>query len=52
MNATLQKWFEAHGEEIKDLSRKIWGKPEHPLEEYFACKTLSDYLEGKGFRID
>lgn len=52
MNETLQKWYKEHSSEVTELAKKIWSNPEASLEEYYACKTVSDFLLSYGFEVE
>ncbi|CAG8531143.1 13656_t:CDS:10 [Ambispora gerdemannii] len=47
----VEKAIDAISEELREISLKIHDNPELALEENFAHKILSDYLESKGFTV-
>ena len=43
--------IEEAADELELLSKEIWSNPELKYEEHYAHKTLTDYLEKKGFDV-
>ncbi len=41
LNEHIQSWYDAHAEEVKDLSRQIWTAAETALEEYESCRLTA-----------
>lgn len=35
-----------------DMAKKVWEKPELGMEEYFASKLYTDFLESNGFAVE
>lgn len=52
LKQTIQKEVEAHGQELIDLSLKIYANPEIGYEEVKASGWLTEYLEKNGFKIE
>lgn len=52
MKQAVDQWLAQHQEEICGLARTLFEHPETAGEEYTAARTLSDYLESHGFRVE
>ena len=51
LNEHIQNWYDAHAEEVKDLSRQIWTAAETALEEYESCRLTAAFMERHGFTV-
>ncbi|CDS10946.1 hypothetical protein LRAMOSA03211 [Lichtheimia ramosa] len=55
MNAIVEKTIvdtiEAASHELRAISLELYEHPETGEHEYRACQLLTDYLEGKGFKV-
>lgn len=49
---TVTDYLNAHTETFNEQAKEIWDHPEIGLQEKFASKLLSDYLEEQGFTIE
>ena len=47
----ISEAIEREAESLKELSGKIWSKPELCFAEVFAHDTLTEYLERHGFAV-
>jgi len=45
-------WVDAHGQELIELSKRIWEYPELGLEEQRSSKFLIDFLAAQGFSVE
>ena len=52
LNQTIQSWYEAHGQEVKDLAMQLWELSETALEEYESCVLTAKFLEKHGFSVE
>ena len=43
--------IDSHSEDLRELSFKIWERPELGYEEVFAHETLTNFLEQQGFAV-
>ncbi|XP_072043755.1 xaa-Arg dipeptidase-like [Amphiura filiformis] len=50
-NVAKQK-IDSSAAELHHLSQAIWAKPELNYNEHFAHKTLTDFLEKEGFKVE
>ena len=48
MNEIIRRWYEEHGEAVKEWSRKLWELSETALEEYEWATVVGDPTTGKG----
>ena len=44
--------IDSAGDDLNALSQDIWEHPELLFEEHYAHKTLTDFLQNKGFEIE
>ena len=54
MELLKQSIFQAideESEELEELSKEIWQKPELNFEEHYAHEKLTNFLESKGFNV-
>lgn len=52
MNEHIASWYEAHGQEVKDLSKQLWELSETALEEYESCRLTAAFMEKYGFSVE
>ena len=52
MNQHIASWYEAHGQEVKDLSKQLWELSETALEEYESCRLTAAFMEKYGFSVE
>lgn len=44
--------IDEHRDELRHVSEEIWKHPEIDFEEHTAHRLLTDFLEGRGFKVD
>ena len=52
LNQHIQAWYDAYGQEVKDLAVKLWELAETALEEYESCKLTAAFMEKHGFSVE
>lgn len=51
MNQVIKKWYGEHSLEVYELAKKIWGRPESAMEEYYACEVALNFMRKYGFDV-
>ena len=49
MNRYIEKWFQEHTDEIRQLKDDIWAHPEVAFTEHYACRRTEKFLRDNGF---
>lgn len=52
LNKHIGAWYEAYGQEVKDLAKQLWELSETALEEYESCRITAAFMEKHGFHAD
>ena len=52
MNEVIKKWYDEHGQEVKDLAYDLWENCEISMEEYHACQVTAAFMEKHGFTVE
>lgn len=52
MNPAILSSVQSQARDIRALAKEIFEHPEIGMQEYFACKVVSKYLEKQGFDVE